>query len=300
MKIKKSSQHPVDNLLKQTMKDDLTPEVENRLYIRLRQFQEKTGKQEKLRLNFFGFVKNFFSMSFREWKWGRQLIKSAALTFASVVFIILLVVASFVPITGSQSVLADSFSTLTTALYVYQQISRANDMQCSVEAVTGKGELLTYSIEWTPDRTRVHIIKPDKTIVKTLLVENDHITIMDKTNNTVRYGKSPGYIDDPQFQPILDYLSPANFRESLQEKWGAKSYRRAGDCDEGTFCVVNPGEKEDTEIIVDMCTFLPTRIIKYRPIPTQPGKKGEILMSIDFTWEIPFVPRLIDEKITVE
>ena len=300
MKIQKSSQHPIDNFLKQTMKDDLTPGVENRLYIQLRQFQEKTGKQERLQPNFYGLVKNFFNMSKLECKLRLQFIKSAALTFASVVFIILLATAGFVPITGSQNVLAESFSTLTTSLHVYKQISRVNVMQCSVAAAAGDGERLTYSIKWTPGQTRVNIIKPGNIIVKTLMVQNDRVTIIDKTNHTAGYGKGLEYIDDPQFQPILDYLSPANFRESLQEKWGAKSYRRAGDCDEGTFSVVNLGEKGDTEIIVDMCTFLPTRIIKYRPIPTQPGKKGEVLVSIDFTWEIPFVPRLIDEKITVE
>lgn len=300
MKIKKSSQHPIDNLLKQTMKDDLTPEVENRLNIRLRQFQEKTEKQKRPQLNFYGFVKNFFTTRNLEWKLGRQLIKSAALTFASVVFIILLVAASFVPITGSPSVLAESFSTLTTSLYVYQQISRVNAMQCTVEAVTGDGERLSYSLKWTPDRTRVHIIKPDNNIVKTLLVKNDLVTIIDKTNNTLRHGKGLEYMDDPQFQPIIDYLSPTNFRESLQEKWGPKSYRQRGDCDEGTFSVVNPGEKGDREVIVDMCTYLPTRMIKYRPISTQPGKKGEVVMNIHFTWETPFIPRLIDEKISME
>jgi hypothetical protein len=300
MKIQKSSQPSIDNLLKQTMKDDLTPEVENRLYIQLRQFQEKTGKQEKPQLNFYRFMKKFFTIINLEGKLGLQLIRSAALAFASVVFIILLVAASFVPITGSQNVLAESFSTLTTSLYVYQQISRVNAMECSVKAVTGKGERLTYSLEWTPDQTRVHIIKPGNIIVKTLLVKNDHVTIIDKTNHTVRQGKGLEYIDDPQFQPILDYLSPTDFRESLQEKWGPKSYRQQEDCDEGTFSVVNPGEKGDREIIVDMCTFLPTRMIKYRPIPTQPGKKGEVVMSIDFTWETPFIPRIIDQKIAEE
>jgi hypothetical protein len=300
MKIQKSSQHPIDDLLKQTMKDDLTPEVENRLNIQLRQFQEKTLKQEKPQLNFYGYVKNFFNTNNPVRRLGQQLIKSAALAFASVVFIILLVAASFVPVTNSPGVLAESFSTLTTSLYVYQQISRVNAMQCSVEAVTGKGERLSYSLKWTPDRTRVHIIKPDGIVVRTLLVKNDHITIIDKTNNTVRQGKGLEYMDDPQFRPIIDYLSPTNFRESLQEKWGPKSYRQQGDCDEGTFSVVNPGVKGDREVIVDMCTYLPTRMIKYRPIPTQPGKKGEVVMSIHFTWETPFIPRLIDEKISME
>ncbi len=300
MKIQKSSQHPIDDLLKQTMKDDLTPEVENRLNLQLRQFREKTLKQEKPQLNFYGFVKNFFNTNNPVRRLGQQLIKSAALTFAFVVFIILLAAASFVPITNSPGVLAESFSTLTTSLYVYRQISRVNAMQCSVEAVTGKGERLTYSLKWTPDRTRVHIIKPGNIIVKTLLVKNDHITIIDKTNNTVRHGKGMENMDDQQFQPILDYISPTNFRESLQEKWGPKSYRQQGDCDEGTFSVINPGKKGDREVIVDMCTYLPTRMIKYRPIPTQPGKRGEVVMSIHFTWETPFVPRLIDEKISME
>ena len=203
MKIQKSSQHPIDKLLKQTMKDDLTPEVEDRLNLQLRQFQEQTEKQKRLQWNFYGFVKNLFTIRNLEWKLGRQLIKSAALTFASVVFVILLAAAIFVPISGSPGVMAESFSTLTTSLYVYQQISRVNAMECSVETVTKKGERLTYSLKWTPDRTRVHIINPDKSIVKTLLVKNDHVTIIDKTNNTVRHGKDLEYMDAPLVRNLL-------------------------------------------------------------------------------------------------
>jgi hypothetical protein len=296
MNIKKSSQLPIDNLLKQTLKDDLPPEVENRLYIQLRQFQEKTVKQEKLQLNFFGFVRNFFNLKSQEWRLERHLIKSAALTFALVVFIILLAAAIVVPITSTPGVLAESFSTLTTSLYVSGQISQANAMECSVEAVTGKGERLNYSIRWTPDQTRVHILEPGKTIMKTLLVKNGDITIIDNINDTIRHGKDLEHMDDPQFQPIIHYLSPANFRERLQVKWGPRSYRQQGDCDVGTFAVLNPGEKVDTEVIVDMCTFLPTRMIKYRPIPNQPGQEGEIIMSIHFAWVTPSLPRLIDQK----
>jgi hypothetical protein len=296
MKMQKSSQHPIDTLLKQTLKDDLPPEMERRLKIRLRQFLVKTEKHERSQFNFSRNVKNFFVDRILEWKWGGHYIKSAALTFAAVTFIVLLAAAILVPVTGSPGLLAESFSTLTTSLYVSQQISRVIGMQCFVEAVTGQGETLTYSIKWTPDRTRVQFMNPEKFIVKTLLVENGHATIIDKTNNAVRYGKGLEYMDDLQFQPIIDFLSPVNLKESLQGKWRPGSDRQQGDCGEDTFSLVNRGEKGAAEVWVDMCTFLPVRMIKYHPNPTHAGKGKEIAMSVDFIWQTPFLPRVIDQK----
>lgn len=71
MKEQNSCQHPIDNLLKQTLKDDLPIEVENRLYIHLRRFQAQNG----------GAGGNL------KWGLGSQFIKSAALAFAFVVFV---------------------------------------------------------------------------------------------------------------------------------------------------------------------------------------------------------------------
>ena len=300
MNKQKSARHPIDDLLKQTMKDDLPPEVENRLHVYFRRFQEKTDEQGKLNLNVDEWARNFFNRSDPDWRLGRLLIKNAALVFAFIVFVILLVTAGFVPLTGSRSVLAESYSVLATSLNVSEQISRSNGMECSGEVVTGKGKPLTYSLKWTPDWTQVLVISPDNIILKTFQIKNDQITIIDRTDNTLRQVEGLEHVDDPQFQPIRDFISPARLQQLLQMRWKPGISRQRGECDEGTFTVLNSQARADMEITVDMCTFLPSQVIIHRPIPAPPGKEGDIVMRIHFSWETPpYLPRLMEPKNTV-
>lgn len=283
MKKQNDCQHPIDHLLKQTLKDDLPPEVENRLYIHLRRFQAQTG----------GAGGNL------KWGLGPQLIKSAALVFAFVVFVILLVTAGFVPLTDSRNVLAESLSTYTTSINVTEQISRCNSMDCTLETLTGKGDHLNYSIKWTPDRTLVQVIKPDNSIVKTLEMINARVTIIDHSNNSLRYVNNLEQVNDPLFQPVMDFISPTHLQERMKMKWKPGIYMQRGECDEETFTVLNSQEKADMEILVDMCTFLPIKMTSHRPFPTLPGEEGEIVIKIHFTWEtLPTLPRLIEQNIT--
>lgn len=284
MKKQNACEYPVDDLLKQTLKDDLPPEVEDRLYIQLRRFQEQTGKQQSGVVNL-------------KWVLSQQLIKSAALVFAFVVFVILLATAGFVPLTDSQNLLAESLSTFTTSINVFEQISRSNGMDCSVETTTGKGDRLNYSIKWTPGSTRVQVFKPDNAIIKTLEIIDDRVTIIDHADNTLRYVKTLEQLDDPLFQPVMDFISPADLQERIQMKWKSGIYWKRGDCDEGTFTVLNSREKADMEIIVDMCTLLPTKMTTYRTFPTETGEGGEMVIKVQFAWETPPTPpRLIEQK----
>jgi hypothetical protein len=124
MKKQKPSKHPIDTLLKQTLKDDLPGDVENRMVIQLSRFRENLEKQKQHRPGIYEFFAALFNAG-------------PALTFASVVLFILLTAALFIPIDTSKNTPSESLSTLTTAIYVSQQISRINTMECNVEAITG-------------------------------------------------------------------------------------------------------------------------------------------------------------------
>lgn len=288
MKKQKKAEYHVDYLLKQTLTDDLPAEVEKGMHCQLQRFREKTAKQRQYRPDIIGFLMKLFDMGDLRLKLGQQLIKSAALTFASIVVVMLLAAAFFVPVSGSQNDLAESFSTLTTSIYVSREMSRISAMECSVQAVTEKGEQLNYAIRWTPPgRTRVDIITRDNTIVKTLWIKNRRVTIADTVNNSVHHVKGIEHIDDPQFRPVKDFISPGALMNGLTGKWRARAYRRLKECDRGTYAVFEPGEKMAAEITVDMCTFLPIEMKKYHPTTG---------VSIRFIWETPAIPRLIDLK----
>ena len=284
MKKQKPSEYPIDILLKQTLKDDLPTDVEMHMNIRLSRFREKVEKQKQHRPGIYGFFTAFSDLC--KLKVGPQLVKSPALAFASIVLIILLTAALFIPVDHSQNSPSEALSTLTTAIYVSQQISRINSMECTAEATTRKGEHLDYSIRWTPHRTRVHIIRQDKTIAKTLWITDRDVTIANTANGTVRHVKDIEHIDDPQFYPIKEFISPAALKARLTGKWHPREYERQKECDQGVFAVANPGEKVNTEVTVDMCTFLPILM-----------KKTEIGVNIRFIWKPPFPHRLFELNI---
>lgn len=170
-------------------------------------------------------------------------------------------------------------------------------MDCSVESVTAKGDRLNYSIKWTPDRTLVQVIKPDNSIVKTLEMINARVTIIDHSNNSLRYVNNLEQVNDPLFQPIMDFISPTHLQERMKMKWKPGIYKQRGECDEETFTVLNSQEKADMEILVDMCTFLPIKMTTHRPFPTLSGKEGEGVIKVQFAWEAPpTLPRLIEHK----
>lgn len=297
MKKENSGKFEIDDLLKQTLKDDLPPELESRMKKQLKLFREKMERSEqKRRKGTNGILWRIFHGE--GLKWMRWMLKKQVLAPASIIMVVL---GAILQITGPSSVLAESISLLKTSVIVSDRVSHARSMECSIQVLAENEQHLKYSIQWLyPNLTRVQVKKQNQNIIKTMWISEEEITIVDHEANIMRKVKNVNQIDDPEFQPVMDLLSPLNLVERMEGKWRLKHYKQHGDCEWGTFNVAIPEQKTLLELTVDLCTFLPTGFKKFLEDPREESGEGKILMNVNFKWNKSIPPQLMVPKITKE
>ena len=295
MKKENSGKFEIDDLLKQTLKDDLPPDLERRMKKQLKLFREKMEQpQQQRREETNGALWRLFHGE--GLKWMKWMFKKQVLAPVSIIMIVL---GAVLQISGPSSVLAESISLLKTSVIVSDRVSHAGSMECSMQVPAENEQHLKYSIQWlSPDLTRVQVKKQNKHIIKTMWISEKEITIVDHATNTLRKVENVNQIDDPEFQHAMDLLSPLDLLERMEGKWRLKQYKQHGDCEWGTFTVAVPEEKILLELTVDLCTFLPTNFKKFLANPKKESGEGKILMNVNFKWNTSIPPQLMVPKIT--
>jgi hypothetical protein len=296
MKKENSGKFEIDDLLRQTLKDDLTSELESRMKKQLILFREKMEQSGRVRRKetnraLWGLIHGE-GLKGMKWMFKKQVLASAS--------IIMVVLGAVLQITGPRSVLAESISLLKTSVLVSDEMSRAVSMEYSMQVPAENGQSFEYYIQWiSSNLTRVQIKKPNQNIVKTMWISEEEITIVDHAANIMRKVKKIKQINDPQFQPVMGLLSPVDVMERMDGKWQLKQYTQRGDCEMGTFTIAIPEEKTFMEFTIDLCTFLPTNFKKFLAYPTEEKGDGKILMNVNFKWNTPISPQLMLRKITM-
>jgi len=295
MKKEDSDKFEIDDLLKQTLKDDLPPELESRMKKQLKLFREKMDQpQQQRREETSGARRRLFQGE--GLKWMQWMFKKQVLAPASIIMVVL---GAVLQITGPSSILAESISLLKTSVIVSDRVSHAESMECSMQVLAENEQQLKYSIQWlSPNLIRVQLIKQNQDIIKTMWVSEEEITIADHATNILRKVEKVEQIDDPEFQHALDLLSPLDLVEQMEGKWRLKQYSQQGDCESGTFTVAIPEEKTLLELTVDLCTFLPTNFKKFLEDPKKESGEGKILMDVNFKWNTSIPTQLMLPKIT--
>lgn len=293
MKKENSNDLGINNLIKKTLKDDLPLDVESSMKKQLTLFRKKmeqSAPQHRMEIGkAFGRLFQGEGPPWIQWMFKKSILASVS--------IIMVALGGFLQISGSHSALAESISLLETSVLVSDQVSRIGSMECSMQVSTKNDTSLIYSIQWlSPNLARVDVKKPDKTIIKTMWLKDEEITIADNIKNTLRKGNNFDEINDPQFQPVIGFLSPLDLVERMYGRWQLKQYKQHGDCEWGTFFITIPEEKALLEITVDLCTYLPINIKKFLPNSTIESGKEEILMNVHFNWNIPIPPQLLLPK----
>ena len=295
MKKENSGKFEIDDLLKQTLKDDLPPELESRMKKQLKLFREKmeqSDQQRREETN--GALRRLFhgeGLKWMQWMFKKQVLAPAS--------IIMVVLGAVLQITGPSSILAESISLLKTSVIVSDRVSHAESMECSMQVLAENEQQLKYSIQWlSPNLTRVQLIKQNQDIIKTMWISEEEITIADHATNILRKVEKVEQIDDQEFQHALDLLSPLALVEQMAGKWRLKQYEQQGDCEWSTFTVAVPEEKTFLELTVDLCTFLPTNFKKFLEDPKKESGEGKILMDVNFKWNTSILPQLMLPKIT--
>jgi len=295
MKKENPGKFEIDDLLKQTLKDDLPPELENRMKKQLTLFREKMEQpQQQRREETTRALRRLFQGE--RLKWMQWMFKKQFLAPASIIMVVL---GAVLQISGPRSVLAESISLLKTSVIVSNRVSHAGSMECSMQVPAENGQHLKYSIQWlSPNLTRVQVKKQNQDIIKTMWISEEEITIVDHATNTLHNVEEFMQIDDPELQHTLGLLSPLDLVERMDGKWRLKQYEQHGDCEWGIFTVAIAEEKTFLELTVDLCTFLPTNFKKFLADPKKESGEGKILMNVNFRWNTSIPPQLMLPKIT--
>ncbi len=295
MKKENSEEFEIDDLLKQTLKDDLPQDLEGRMKKHLMQFREKMAQsEEQHRKETYGVLSRLFQWEGLEWmKW---MFKKQVLAPASIIMVVL---GAILQVSGPRSVLAESISLFKTSVIVSDRVSHAGSMECLMKVPAEKDQHHEYSIQWlSPDLTRVQAKKPTQDIIKTMWISEEEITIADHATNTLRKVEEVDQIDDPEFKQALGLLSPLDLVEQMGGIWRLKQYKQHGDCEWGTFVIENLEEKALLEITVDLCTFLPTNYKLFLADPNKENGEGKILMEVIFKWNTSIEPQSMLPKIS--
>ncbi len=295
MKKENSGKFEIDDLLKQTLKDGLPPELESRMKKQLKLFREKMEQpQQQRREETNGALRRLFhgeGLTWVKWMFKKQVLAPAS--------IIMVVLGAVLQITGPRSVLAESISLLKTSVIVSDRVSNAGSMECSMQVPAENEQHFKYSIQWlSPNLTRVQVKKQNQDIIKTMWISEEEITIADHATNILGKVENVNQIDDPEFKHALGLLSPLDLVERMDGKWRLKQYEQHGDCEWGIFTVAIPEEKTLLELTVDLCTFLPTNFKKLLADAKKESGEGKILMNVNFKWNTSIPPQLMLPKIT--
>lgn len=294
MKKEKPRNSEINDLLKQVLKDDLPPESEKRMRRQFIQFRKKIEQSGlKQRMNFSMIWRHFFRP--KGWQWARWMLKKEILALSSIIMVAL---GAFMHISGHRSALAESFSMMRMSVSVSEEVRYTSSMECTMLVPTEEGKSVAYSIQWLPHNiTRVDVHKMDE-IHKTLWIVDEDITIADHVKKTLKKVDSVEQVKDPLFQPIMDFLSPAELAELMYRRWQPKQFEQKGERELGTFTFTIYDEKALLEMTVNLNTYLPMSIRKYLPGSTKTGEEEKIVMQMHFIWNQPvpqqlMIPRII-------
>ncbi|MFC2156334.1 hypothetical protein ACFLT9_00725 [Acidobacteriota bacterium] len=267
-----------DSLLREYLKDDLPKETEARMIEVLEQF---TGESNRRRM------------------WARQaqrtrsirstgigydrMLSRAAFTAAAIV---LLFVGIYMQTSGSRNALAESISSLGTYALVKDNIRNTDIVECTLRMTDSDGTHIQYDIQWIGPFERSIILRTDDLLRKTIDIHEDGILITDAQNGEVREIEDLDQLEIPHLGIIRTFLSPDTLEEALTANWSVEEYQEQAECDRGIYKLTETKQGGFQLVTVDLCTYLPTEIIRINSGSALTGNRDEIEFSVRIRWEI--------------
>jgi hypothetical protein len=277
-------EHAVDELLARTFKDDLPPDMENRMQDRLLQFQDDLAGEKPA-------------------VWNSGWLPRAVLAASA---LLMVVAGGLLQAKGRNTALSENISLIGTSLHVADLIESSSSMLCSVKLQRENGETRQYLIRrLASGQTRIDLRWGGQQASETIWIKESVITVADWEQKSLRKLERWEQISDPFIQPLLSLLSPENLSAVLYGEWQLRSRRQEENCEWKTY-VITPSRQEvsleaaqqaSMELTVDFCTYLPVEAQKTLAFPLESiqGEKAEI--RIDFQWNAPIQPEVMDPRI---
>lgn len=265
----------LDDVLKKVLSDDLPPEAEVRMRKRLAAFGKTLEESEaprgaKIRTCGERVLPARPALAFRK----------QALAYSSAAVIIL---GGIMHLGGQRNALAESLSMLNALFSVGAEIRAAESMDCQAILSPENGVSLTYSIQWSSPKTTGVEVKQAETIVKTLAISEEGITLADPLRNSRVKVEDLGQVKDPQIQAVMDLLSPDALAEKLNTRWQVQGREPRGEREE-IFHFADREQGTLVDISVDLNSHLPVTMRTSRPGSGSGRSELRPVLSIRFLW----------------
>jgi hypothetical protein len=269
----------VDGLLRKTFKDDLPPEIEESMRSRFSQFRSNLDSAHQKRL-----WPSILDSSFLGKMQARQ-----ALAFASLLMISL---GGFLHLSGQRTAMAETLAFVHASLSISDQLLRVTSMKCTLKAPKELGAT-EYSILWlSPDRARVDA-RQGVSADKTLWVTASGVVVTDRMNGADHHYQGLSEVEDPLFEPALEFLTPETISRAIYGKWIPKQYKQHRGEERLTLAYINYEGKTLLEMTVDLSTDLPMSIKRFAPNDAVPKPGSEHELEAHFVWDEPISSQLL-------
>jgi hypothetical protein len=264
----------LDNLLKQTLKDDLPPDVEDKMNRQFLNFKRTLDRKEQIQEP-------------NRHLWVREVFRKEILAVASAAMIIL---GLGMQMRGPQSALAHSIEQLKVFVPISTSLNRASSMDCTVLKRDAEGAQTSYRIRWiaTGD-VRVDMNSSD--YVQTLWISKETVSITSPGSDDVHSMALNTMMPGPAWQPAMEFLSPTILAKQMQGRYGLIQSSGTNE-----FLIAGSEGLQDVEIALDAKTYLPKVFKRYSIDSNRTNGTRNCLMEVRFLWNQPipaelFIPR---------
>jgi hypothetical protein len=198
----------------------------------------------------------------------------------------------FLHLSGQRTAMAETLSFLHASLSISDQLLRVTSMKCTLQASKELGAA-EYSIFWlSPDRARVDA-RQGAIADKTLWVTASDVVVTDRMNGEIHHYQGISEVQDPLFEPALEFLTPETISRSIYGKWKPKQYKQHRGEERLTLAYINFEGKTLLEMTVDLSTDLPVSITRFAPNDAISELENEHELEAHFVWDEPISSRLL-------
>jgi hypothetical protein len=264
----------LDNLLKQTLKDDLPPAAEDKMNRQFLSFKRSLDQIERLPAP-------------NRHLWMHEIFRKEILAVISAAMIIL---GLGMQLQSPQSALAHSIERLKVFVPISASLNRASSMDGTMLKRDEAGEQLSYHIRWTASGD-VRVDMNTANYTQTLWISKKTVSITSPDGSAVSSMPLNEMTPGSVWQPAMEFLSPTILERQLQGRYGLMQSSGTNE-----FLIAGLEGPQNVEITLDTKTCLPKVLKKYSIDSDRTNGTRNCLMEVRFLWNQPisaglFIPR---------
>ncbi|HTY64364.1 MAG TPA: hypothetical protein VMG30_19090 [Acidobacteriota bacterium] len=274
------SEPDLDRFLKQTFRDDIPPEAEARMNRHFRHFENNLAQQDAQAGPHRGL-------------WGRGIFRKEIMAFASAA---LLIAGAVMHLSGNQSVLAHSIAGVKTVVTVSSRLLRVASMDCMILKRDAGNDPYSCRVRWDASGISRVDLNASTGEKRTLWIPDGAGPRALYESLAARSTSIQAMPADPMWQPALEFLTPAILAEHLESRYGLVRALHQHEAERNQVLLVGLDNQQAVEVAVDVATYLPITIKKYRQDSRPAGGGRACLEEIRFQWNQPIPKELLLPK----